>query len=89
MAAGGDATDRPQREAVHGRDRAHGRKASRSDPALAGQLIEVLRRAGTERVYGAAGDSLSLHRFVRRQFAIYSVRGHAPGRLHSTRARGH
>jgi hypothetical protein len=74
MAAGGDATDRPQREAVHGRARAHGKKASRGDPTLAGQLNGALRQAGTERVYGVVGDSASLHRFVRRQFAIYSVR---------------
>ena len=38
---------------------------------------------------GVPVDSEDLHRFVRRQFAIYSVRGHAPGRLHSNRARGH
>jgi hypothetical protein len=40
-------------------------------------LIDVLRQAGVERVYGVVGDNLNLHRFVRRQFAIYSVRGHA------------
>jgi hypothetical protein len=47
------------------------------DQTPAGQLIDVLRQADVERVYAVVGDSLNLHRFVRRRFAIYSVRGHA------------
>ena len=89
MAAGADAADRPQREAVHDRARAHGRKASSTDPTLAGQLTGVVRQAGVERVYAVVGDSLNVHRFVRRQFAIYSVRGRAPAGSHPTPARGH
>jgi hypothetical protein len=52
-------------------------------------LIDVLGQAGTERVYGVVGDSLNLHRFVRRQFAIYSVRGRAPAGSDPAPTRGH
>lgn len=53
------------------------------------QLIDVLRQAGVECVYGVVSDSLNLHRFVRRQFAIYSVRGHASAGSNPTPTRGH
>ncbi len=38
---------------------------------------------------GVPVDSEDLHRFVRRQFAIYSVRGHAPAGSNPTPTRGH
>jgi hypothetical protein len=38
---------------------------------------------------GVPVDSEDLHRFARRQFAIYSVRGRAPAGSHPTPARGH
>jgi hypothetical protein len=38
---------------------------------------------------GVPVDSEDLHRFVRRQFAIYSVRGRAPAGSGPAPARGH
>ena len=38
---------------------------------------------------GVPVDSQDLHRFVRRQFAIYSVRGRAPAGSHTAPAKGH
>lgn len=38
---------------------------------------------------GVPVDSEDLHRFVRRQFAIYSVRGHATAGSNPTPTRGH